>query len=123
MGGVTSPSGRVTFSHDVSFSAWGSGGAPQDEAWEGGSEKPESAVRLREEERESHDSPWSTEEDEEEEEAWPDSFSPPPAASSSSWWGVPSGRPAWGASGDRVVSGDPRPDWKGGWNTLTEYLG
>lgn len=132
------PSGRTAFSHEVSFSAWGS--EAQQEVEEFGSENPESEVRVVEsevwdEKRESDSPEWRAE-------AWAysawdsgsrewlsSSGSPastvllPPMASSPG--PRPSGEPG-GIVGRSTrhwdVSGDVLSDWKGGWNTLTENL-
>ncbi len=131
------PSGRTAFSQDVSFSAWGS--REQQEVELTGSEKPESVVRVLGsedwEERESAFPEWGAE-------AWAhsawdsgsrewlsSSWSPAPAVllppMASSLGPRPSEEPA-GIGGRSPrhwdVSGDVRPDWKGGWNTLTENL-
>lgn len=133
---ISLPSGRTAFSQDVSFSAWVSWG--QQRVEEGGSENPESVVvesEVWEEERESGSPEWRAE-------AWADSgwdsgtrgglsgsacpapvVLQPPVASS------PGPGPS-GAVDDRggrsvrhwELSGDVLPDWKGGWNTLTENL-
>lgn len=132
------PSGRTAFSQDVSFSAWGS--REQQEAEETGSENPESIVlvvdsEVWEEERKSDSPEWRAE-------AWAHS-----AWSSGCWEWLSCSRsltptallhPMASSLGPRAsgepagivgrstwhweVSGDVLPDWKGGWNTLTENL-
>ncbi len=111
------PSGLIAFSHDVSFST--------KESWEleASSQQPESLERVSPPAAEITDavsicgvvleSPCS---------AWLSTSIADDGSSSCSWhsetllaMGVRSTR-------DRLASGDVRPDWKGGWNTLTEYL-
>ena len=133
---MLSPSGRTAFSQDVSFSAWGS--REELDVVETCSENPESVVRIVErevweEERESDSTEWKAEAcaysagdsgrgDWLSRSAAPIALLPPTASSPGP---TPSGEPA--VIGGRStlhweVSGDVLPDWKGGWNTLTENL-
>lgn len=124
----TVPSGFNVFSQDVSFSSGGS--------WEleVNSEKPESVVRV---ERESGSASaaaearaavaCATSEGPLPLRVSRSAASPAPLARPGCSSGVkPSGTlPDVGVRSPRhwLTSGDVRPDWKGGWNTFTEYLG